>query len=547
MGCKCKRPNLIKNKFISTCIGSIGFYTGLSILLAAGSFSVYITSYIHYHQDFVTMHYGYFFGLISNFAGMIGTGLGGVLENKIGYNFTTLLGTIIMIVSNIFFFRVDNIWFCYVLFFIIGIGKGMATSLIGKNLMLYIPKKKGTITSVLQVVLICIMSPIVLCGEKIIAKGGETLQEGQEFYSPETADRTYLFFMLAFFTIPIGNLLFLIFNYEYQEEKKDITPIKIEDNEEGNKNENKEDKKEDDKNEENKKEDKKEEKKEEENAVNSINESEKEVKEPKEEKEQKEEKEKEDDEKKEEEDVPLNYNILEEMQNSNSFRTKKIKTILKTWRFWRLGLGSFLFSIPTSFIGTTGRTFGALIGIDGGALQFLIIGQSITVAVCGIIFGIIVDKKGPLNVFRFSILIFIIPTILLFLFLDNSAVYLFSFILMSIASSAQGPSFTPLFMEVYGIRESVILGAVLGGAGTIAEIITTILAFVMPFYYDLEELKIRYRIIYLIGTFTTAISFVLYLFEKGTKFEYEVDTTGLDKLVERDTVTEAETNKDNLE
>ena len=233
------------------------------------------------------------------------------------------------------------------------------------------------------------------------------------------------------------------------------------------------------------------------------------------------------------------------MQKSNSFRTKKIKAILKTWRFWRIGLGSFLSTIPISFIGITGRTFGALIGINGGALQFLIIAQSVSMAVFGLIFGIIVDKKGPLNIFRFSILIYVLPTILLVLFLDNAAIYLFSFILMAIADSAKSPSFGPLFMEIYGIRESVILGAVLSGAGTIADIIMTIVAFVLSLYYDLEELKTRYIIIYLIGTITTVISFILFLFEKGTKFEYEVDTTDLDKLVDRDTVTEAETNKDN--
>ena len=543
MGFKCKRPNLIKNKFISTCIGSIGFFSGLSILLEVGGFSVYITSYIHYHQDFVTMHYGYFFGLIGSFGGMLGTGLAGVLENKIGFNFTTLSGTIIMIVSNIFFFKVADIWFCYVLLFIIGFGKGMATALIGKNLMLYLPKKKGTLTSIMTIILISIMAPIALVGEKIIAKGGETLEDGQEFYSPEIADRTYLFFMLAFFTIPSGDILFLIFNYEYQEEKKIINPLKIEGNEEGDKKENKEDEKKEDEEEENKEEYKKDDKKEEAIAVNSINEYEGEEKEEKEEKDEQ----KNDKPDKEEEDIPEDINKLEEMQKSNSFRTKKIKAILKTWRFWRIGLGSFLSTIPSSFIGTTGRTFGALIGINGGALQFLIIAQSISVSIFGLIFGIIVDKKGPLNVFRFSILIFIPPTVLLFLFLDNTAIYLFSFVLMAIATSANSSSFSPLFMEVYGIRESVILGAVLSGAGTIANIITTILAFVLPLYYDLEELKTRYKIIYMIGTVTTVISFILFLFEKGTKFEYEVDTTELDKkLVDRDRyVTKAETNKDN--
>ena len=94
-------------------------------------------------------------------------------------------------------------------------------------------------------------------------------------------------------------------------------------------------------------------------------------------------------------------------------------------------------------------------------------------------------------------------------------------------------------MEVYGIRESVILGAVLAGGNIIAEILTTILAFVIPFYYTTEELKEPYKIVYLVGIITTSLSFVIFLFERGKKFDYEVDTSDLDKLVDRDTVTEA--------
>ena len=132
-----------------------------------------------------------------------------------------------------------------------------------------------------------------------------------------------------------------------------------------------------------------------------------------------------------------------------------------------------------------------------------------------------------------------IPTILLFLLLDNQAVFLFSFIFVSIANVAKATSYGPFFMEVYGIRESVILGAILSIVTTFAQILTTILAFVIPFYYTTEELKDPYKIVYLVGIITTSLSFVLFLFEKGKKFEYEVDTSDLDKLVDRDTMTEA--------
>ena len=56
-----------------------------------------------------------------------------------------------------------------------------------------------------------------------------------------------------------------------------------------------------------------------------------------------------------------------------------------------------------SFMISTGRTFGALIGINGNALQYAGILQTF-VSVIGPILGIIVDKKGPLLILRiFSI------------------------------------------------------------------------------------------------------------------------------------------------
>ena len=59
----CKRPNLIKNKFLSACIGTLGIFLGTCFIIPIPGFSVYITSYIHEKQEFVTMHYGFFFNL----------------------------------------------------------------------------------------------------------------------------------------------------------------------------------------------------------------------------------------------------------------------------------------------------------------------------------------------------------------------------------------------------------------------------------------------------------------------------------------------------
>ena len=107
--CKsCKKPVIIKNRFKSTIIGTIGIYLGIGFIYPMSYLSVYITSFIHIKQEFVNMHYGYFLNLILNLALSFSVSLGGMMENKFGFNMTTILGTIIIFISNIFFFRIQN-------------------------------------------------------------------------------------------------------------------------------------------------------------------------------------------------------------------------------------------------------------------------------------------------------------------------------------------------------------------------------------------------------------------------------------------------------
>ena len=81
----CKRPTLIKNKFISTLIATCGILFGISYVFPMSAFSVYLTSYIHEKQDFVTMHYGFFMNLIYAFSMTFGMSLGGILELKLWF------------------------------------------------------------------------------------------------------------------------------------------------------------------------------------------------------------------------------------------------------------------------------------------------------------------------------------------------------------------------------------------------------------------------------------------------------------------------------
>ena len=113
---KCKKPVIIKNKFKSTIVGSLGIYFGFGYVLPMSYLSVYITSFIHIKQNFVNMHYGYFLNLILTLAMTFSVSFGGLLENKLGYTFTTLLGTIIIFISNFFFFKIQNTLNLYIIF-----------------------------------------------------------------------------------------------------------------------------------------------------------------------------------------------------------------------------------------------------------------------------------------------------------------------------------------------------------------------------------------------------------------------------------------------
>ena len=492
----CKFPFVVKNKFISTTIGTLGIYLGIGFILPISYLSVYITSYINLNQDFVNMHYGYFLNLILTLSMSFSVSIGGLLETKIGFYFTTLLGTTIILISNIFFFRIQNIWICYCLTCIMGIGAGISVSLLGKNMTLYVPKKKGILVGIIGLLVILLAGGYLLAGEKIIAPEGETIGQEEEVYKPETAKRTYLYFMIGFFTIPLGDIIFLLFSHEYKEPIiDDIDNLQIEEGNEETKNGNKNETEEKDQPNENK-------------IKNQTNNS-----------------------------------FFQELKGIEKYKKEKIKKIIKTFRFWRIAIVSFLLSFPISFMMTTGRTFGAIIGIEGRALQFLMAIQGISIIIIGPIFGIISDKKGPMIILRISSIVSIAPGILLFFFIDNSVLYIISFVLIAIGLVSKMVSFNPLLMEIYGIQESVILSGIINGLGKIGEIITTVSAFVISFYYSKDEIKTPYKIIFVSGSVCSIISFLLLCFESNKKFISEEDNIdGIGKLVDNERITEYKEN-----
>ena len=241
------------------------------------------------------------------------------------------------------------------------------------------------------------------------------------------------------------------------------------------------------------------------------------------------------------ENAGINENDNEELLLKKEIKTmnkiKFIKEVIKTLRFWRISIVRLLITFSISFITFTSRTFGALIGIDGNALQFLILGQSGALIVISPILGILIDKKGPLPLIRISTLLCMIPGILLTIFTDNTIVFMISCFLSVLGLISISVCYTPFIMEIYGIETSIILGGIMQVFSKISEIATTTTAFSISLFYSKEEIMKPYKILYIVCSSCCLLSFILILFEKKDKYKYdEKEVNSLGKLVSRYTL-----------
>ena len=339
-------------------------------------------------------------------------------------------------------------------------------------MILYVPEKKGIVSGIIGMATIIFCALFAVGGEKLINPKGEGVND-DDLYREGIANKTYIYFLIGECFIPIGLIIFLLFIHEYKKE----------DNSEDNstqaiKEEN------DDK-------------------VNEV--------------ENKEEEKKEDNPNKEE--GKLNLEITK----------KKVKQVIKTCRFWKITLISFFINFAISFMINTGRTFGAIIGINGNALQFAGMFQLLAVIVMVPTLGKGVDKKGPLPFLRILSIVCIIPGILLAFLMENTYVFISAFIIFVIGITGLMMTLIPFIMEVYGIQESVILGGFISGFTKISDIIATVVPFLFSIFCkdddnkDMEEdcLKKNYAIMYIISSISCGISTLLLFFETNDKYIYK--------------------------
>jgi MFS family permease len=468
---------LIKSKHFSSVLGAFAAVFGFAFLLPLNNFSVYITSYINLKYEYITMHYGLFINLIFMFANTFSNSLGGYLENIIGFFPTIIVGFSIIFVANFIFIFQQNIWLCFFLSMILGIGAGVANSLFGKNIMLYVPDKKGLYSGILGFGVMIITAIFALSGEKIINFEGYTLKEDEQLYPEYIAKNTYIYFLIGEIFIPIGLIFTLLLTYEYNPEENQQ---EIKSQQENSPSESKKEK-----------------------LVNT-----------------------------QDNQTPELTDEEKELKKVNS--KKKVKQVIKTFRYWKISLISFLINIAISFMVNTGRTFGAIIGINGNALQFAGILQVLFVLILGPILGILVDKKGGLIILRIVSISCILPSILMTFFMENDFIFIMCFIIYVLDITGMMVSFGPFIMEVYGIQESVILGGIMNGLSKFGDVITTVAAFAFSLVCETKNeegkdisdktcLKQKYAIMYFISGICCCISSLLLFFEKKDKFIYDDD------------------------
>ena len=214
-----------KKNFIKTLIGAIIFSLSNFPITTIIGLSVYITSFIHLNQSFVTMHYGTFFQPINQISTKLIGPIGGILENKIGFHETLFLGSFLIFISLIGFYVQQNIYYFYILICIMGIGNGISIPYT-KNLIMYIPKRKGFISSAIMIPNIISLAIFKFIGEKIINKEGYTLnpKKNEIFYPERICKNIEIYLMLCIIVFPILRIISMILMKKYKE-KKDIQKL----------------------------------------------------------------------------------------------------------------------------------------------------------------------------------------------------------------------------------------------------------------------------------------------------------------------------------
>ena len=231
-----------KSKFIFSCISNIFFNIGAMFCFVLGQFSVYITSYFHYQNVDINMHYGNFIMPVLMLCLSLSVPLGGLLEKKLGMRLTLLISSILIEILLFIFINQVNKLFSLILVILIGMSIGLGIAIPGKNLCYYYPKRRGLIGSLTQSSMILIGSFISVCGEKIINPEKVVLKDGEVYYPLEVSANYIKFYKAALFIIPITSMLSVSLIQKYDPILDNKNSIITQENEDAENKEKKKDK-----------------------------------------------------------------------------------------------------------------------------------------------------------------------------------------------------------------------------------------------------------------------------------------------------------------
>ena len=465
-----------KQKYILSLIGTIIYQIGMGSITIMGFLNVYITSYIQLNQKWITMHYGLFLQPILTFCITCVSPIGGLIEKKIGFYYSLILSNIIFLIGLFGLYLTQNIWLCYFFFFIIG-SSCFSLRIPVKNILFYVPEKKGFISSVITVVMSISSSIFGFIGESVINKDNYTLKEKETFYPKYICENIYKFYIIQMICVPIFTFFSFLFIYIYDssfENENEIEKLISNSLYEENK--------------------KKEENKitEQDKITSKISNNEK------------------------------DENDEEEKKKKEEKYKKDIKKAIKSKQFWLLCGIAFCVSFLIRFVLLTFRTFGALIGMSGETFKYLGIIISLSIIIFTPIWGYLVDKFGAKIILKITSFLCFISGVFLSLTINYTSIFSLFIAICIIILSGFMSAIRPYSMEIFSIKYTIEIGGLILFFPGLSGIICTIISFIVSFYYTTgEELKTPYRVIYIIGSILGLIGFILNYCESGEKFNFD--------------------------
>ena len=207
--------NKQKNRFISTLIGTIIYFTGIISPLGIGQYSVYITSYFHFYNPKIQIQIGNLMMPILILFVSLSSPLGGILEHKIGMHLTLLINSILLEIFIFFFILQRNIYLTFLIIIFIGINIGTIIAIPMKNICFYYPNNKGIIMGLITSFNIIFGAIMNVLGEKIINPNKIIIKEGETYYPLEISKNYIKFYKLILIVIPACSIISLLLIKKY--------------------------------------------------------------------------------------------------------------------------------------------------------------------------------------------------------------------------------------------------------------------------------------------------------------------------------------------